>query len=112
MGGASGKGIHSPRPSATGQLVLQAWNVPDLSAGVNCSFEDFTETESILEDGRIHCRSPSAREVAPITQGQGEWAPFLLSNSRHGRKAKSRRCVGLGKLEERSEWRWGRLFCV
>lgn len=54
------------------QLVLQAWNVPDLSAGVNCSFEDFTESESILEDGRIHCHSPSAREVAPITQGQGE----------------------------------------
>uniref|UniRef100_A0A7N5KF55 Plexin-A1 n=1 Tax=Ailuropoda melanoleuca TaxID=9646 RepID=A0A7N5KF55_AILME len=54
------------------QLVLQAWNVPDLSAGVNCSFEDFTESESILEDGRIHCHSPSAREVAPITQGQGD----------------------------------------
>ncbi|XP_034513148.1 plexin-A1 [Ailuropoda melanoleuca] len=53
-------------------LVLQAWNVPDLSAGVNCSFEDFTESESILEDGRIHCHSPSAREVAPITQGQGD----------------------------------------
>lgn len=54
------------------QLVLQAWNVPDLSAGVNCSFEDFTESESILEGGQIHCRSPSAREVAPITRGQGE----------------------------------------
>ncbi|KAK7804639.1 hypothetical protein U0070_011996 [Myodes glareolus] len=72
VGGASGAVSHSPRPSATRQLVLQAWNVPDLSAGVNCSFEDFTETESILEDGRIHCRSPSAREVAPITQGQGD----------------------------------------
>uniref|UniRef100_G3TRA0 Plexin A1 n=1 Tax=Loxodonta africana TaxID=9785 RepID=G3TRA0_LOXAF len=53
-------------------LVLQAWNVPDLSAGVNCSFEDFTESESVLEDGRIHCLSPSAREVAPITRGQGD----------------------------------------
>ena len=65
----------SPCPPAA-QLVLQAWNVPDLSAGVNCSFEDFTESEGVLEDGRIHCRSPSAREVAPITRGQGEaeWA--------------------------------------
>uniref|UniRef100_A0A8C6A295 Plexin A1 n=1 Tax=Marmota marmota marmota TaxID=9994 RepID=A0A8C6A295_MARMA len=53
-------------------LLLQAWNVPDLSAGVNCSFEDFTESEGILDDGRIHCRSPSAREVAPITRGQGD----------------------------------------
>lgn len=75
--------------------MLQAWNVPDLSAGVNCSFEDFTETESILEDGRIHCRSPSAREVAPITQGQGEWVPFLLSRSRH--RVESRRCVRLDR---------------
>ncbi|XP_024838888.1 plexin-A1 isoform X2 [Bos taurus] len=53
-------------------LVLQAWNVPDLSAGINCSFEDFTESEGVLEDGRIHCRTPSAREVAPITRGQGD----------------------------------------
>lgn len=60
------------------QLVLQAWNVPDLSAGVNCSFEDFTESEGILEDGRIHCRSPSSWEVAPITRGQGECSPVPL----------------------------------
>lgn len=95
-GRASKAGNHSYMPSAAGQLVLQAWNVPDLSAGVNCSFEDFTETESILEDGRIHCRSPSAREVAPITQGQGEWVPFLLGISRPG-VVKSRSCVELDR---------------
>lgn len=66
-------GAH-PVPCSTPQLVLQAWNVPDLSAGINCSFEDFTESEGVLEDGRIHCRTPSAREVAPITRGQGEAA--------------------------------------
>uniref|UniRef100_A0A7N4PHP9 Plexin-A1 n=1 Tax=Sarcophilus harrisii TaxID=9305 RepID=A0A7N4PHP9_SARHA len=54
------------------ELVLQAWNVPDLSAGVNCSFEDFTESESRIEDGKIHCRSPSAKDVVPITRGQGD----------------------------------------
>uniref|UniRef100_A0A8C2TYF3 Plexin-A1 n=1 Tax=Coturnix japonica TaxID=93934 RepID=A0A8C2TYF3_COTJA len=43
-------------------LVLQAWNVPDLSAGVNCSFEDFTESESRIEDGKIYCSSPSAKD--------------------------------------------------
>uniref|UniRef100_A0A8C9KEW4 Plexin-A1 n=1 Tax=Panthera tigris altaica TaxID=74533 RepID=A0A8C9KEW4_PANTA len=67
-----GAGSLLTEASCGAQLVLQAWNVPDLSAGVNCSFEDFTESESILEDGRIHCRSPSAREVAPITRGQGD----------------------------------------
>uniref|UniRef100_A0A8B9FMY7 Plexin-A1 n=1 Tax=Amazona collaria TaxID=241587 RepID=A0A8B9FMY7_9PSIT len=53
-------------------LVLQAWNVPDLSAGVNCSFEDFTETESRIEDGKIYCSSPSAKDVIPITRGRGD----------------------------------------
>uniref|UniRef100_A0A8C3V8K6 Plexin-A1 n=1 Tax=Catharus ustulatus TaxID=91951 RepID=A0A8C3V8K6_CATUS len=51
------------------ELVLQAWNVPDLSAGVNCSFEDFTESESRIEDGKIYCSSPSAKDVIPITRG-------------------------------------------
>lgn len=55
------------------QLVLQAWNVPDLSAGVNCSFEDFTESESRIEDDRIYCSSPSAKDVIPITRGRGEF---------------------------------------
>uniref|UniRef100_A0A8C3Y8A4 Plexin-A1 n=1 Tax=Catharus ustulatus TaxID=91951 RepID=A0A8C3Y8A4_CATUS len=54
------------------ELVLQAWNVPDLSAGVNCSFEDFTESESRIEDGKIYCSSPSAKDVIPITRGRGE----------------------------------------
>ncbi|CDQ96010.1 unnamed protein product [Oncorhynchus mykiss] len=54
------------------QLVLQAQNVPNLSAGVNCSFEDYTETEGRIFGGRIYCLSPSTREVAPITRNQGE----------------------------------------
>ncbi|XP_063797283.1 plexin-A1 isoform X4 [Pseudophryne corroboree] len=53
-------------------MVLQAWNVPDLSAGVNCSFEDFTEMEGHIEEGKIYCSSPSARDVIPITRGQGD----------------------------------------
>uniref|UniRef100_A0A8C7MKU5 Plexin-A1 n=1 Tax=Oncorhynchus kisutch TaxID=8019 RepID=A0A8C7MKU5_ONCKI len=54
------------------QLVLQAQNVPNLSAGVNCSFEDYTETEGRIFGGRIYCMSPSTREVAPITRNQGD----------------------------------------
>uniref|UniRef100_A0A8C6Z730 Plexin-A1 n=3 Tax=Palaeognathae TaxID=8783 RepID=A0A8C6Z730_NOTPE len=53
-------------------LVLEAGNVPDLSAGVNCSFEDFTESESRIEDGKIYCSSPSAKDVIPITRGRGD----------------------------------------
>ncbi|XP_059397407.1 plexin-A1-like isoform X3 [Carassius carassius] len=54
------------------QLVLQAQNVPSLAAGINCSFEDYTETEGHIMGGRIYCLSPSAREIAPITRNQGD----------------------------------------
>uniref|UniRef100_A0A673M962 Plexin-A1 n=1 Tax=Sinocyclocheilus rhinocerous TaxID=307959 RepID=A0A673M962_9TELE len=52
------------------QLVLQARNVPDLSAGVDCSFEDYTETEGTIHGSRIYCLSPSAKELIPITRQQ------------------------------------------
>ncbi|XP_051962404.1 plexin-A1-like [Xyrauchen texanus] len=54
------------------QLVLQAQNIPSLVAGVNCSFEDYTETEGHIMGGRIYCLSPSAREIAPMTRNQGD----------------------------------------
>ncbi|KAJ8265656.1 hypothetical protein COCON_G00147550, partial [Conger conger] len=53
------------------QLVLQARNVPDLSAGVNCSFEDYSESEGRIEGEEVYCLSPPARAVAPITHGLG-----------------------------------------
>lgn len=42
---------------------------------MNCSFEDFTESESRIEDGKIYCSSPSAKDVIPITRGRGELVP-------------------------------------
>ncbi|XP_028307905.1 plexin-A1 isoform X2 [Gouania willdenowi] len=54
------------------QLVLQAQNVPSLSAGVNCSFEDFVETEGRIYNGRIFCLSPSTKEISPITREWGD----------------------------------------
>ncbi|KAK2851051.1 hypothetical protein Q5P01_007327 [Channa striata] len=54
------------------QLVLQTQNVPSLFSGVNCSFEDYVETEGRIYGGRIFCLSPSTKEVAPITRDQGD----------------------------------------
>ncbi|XP_034731794.1 plexin-A1 isoform X1 [Etheostoma cragini] len=54
------------------QLSLQTQNVPSLSAGVNCSFEDYVETEGRIYGGRIFCLSPSTKEVSPITRDQGD----------------------------------------
>lgn len=54
------------------QLVLQAQNVPSLFAGVNCSFDDYVETEGHIYGGQIFCLSPSRKDVAPITRNQGK----------------------------------------
>ncbi|KAK7884794.1 hypothetical protein WMY93_027917 [Mugilogobius chulae] len=54
------------------QLILQTQNVPSLSAGVNCSFEDFVETEGRIYGGRVFCLSPATKYVAPITKDQGD----------------------------------------
>lgn len=57
--------------SSLSKLVLKAQNVPILSAGVNCSFEDYVETEGRIYGGQIFCLSPSRKDVVPITQAQG-----------------------------------------
>lgn len=67
------------------QLVLQARNVPDLTSGVNCSFEDLTESEGRIENGNIYCLSPSAKDVIPITRGQGEFVKMYLAMPKKGR---------------------------
>uniref|UniRef100_A0A8C8E064 Plexin-A1 n=1 Tax=Oryzias sinensis TaxID=183150 RepID=A0A8C8E064_9TELE len=54
------------------ELVLQARNVPDLSEGVNCSFEDYVETEGRIQGEHIFCLSPSATDIAPITKNKGD----------------------------------------
>lgn len=49
-------------------------NVPDLSVGVSCSFEEVTESEAILlPSGEIRCHSPSLQELQILTRGHGQW---------------------------------------
>ncbi|KAL0187130.1 hypothetical protein M9458_018800, partial [Cirrhinus mrigala] len=45
-------------------------NVPNLSAGVTCVFEELTESPGeVLAKGQILCMSPSLRDVPSVTQG-------------------------------------------
>uniref|UniRef100_A0A8C6UJ09 Plexin A4 n=1 Tax=Neogobius melanostomus TaxID=47308 RepID=A0A8C6UJ09_9GOBI len=53
-------------------LVLEAHNVPDLSAGVNCTFEDLTEMNGLVEGNRIRCSSPAEREMPRIIVDKGD----------------------------------------
>ncbi|XP_028923456.1 plexin-A3 [Ornithorhynchus anatinus] len=54
------------------QLTVSVQNVPDLAAGVSCSFEDVAESEALLlPHGEILCSSPSLRDVPAVTSGHG-----------------------------------------
>ncbi|XP_033705096.1 plexin-A3 isoform X6 [Tursiops truncatus] len=54
------------------QLTVAISNVPDLSAGVSCAFEEVTESEAVLlPSGELHCPSPSLQELRALTRGHG-----------------------------------------
>lgn len=54
------------------QLVLEAHNVPELSAGVNCTFEDLAEMNGLVEGNRIKCFSPAEKEMPRIIVDKGK----------------------------------------
>ncbi|TKS90846.1 Plexin-A4 Precursor [Collichthys lucidus] len=53
-------------------LVLEAHNVPELSAGVNCTFEDLAEMNGLVEGNRIRCSSPAEKEMPRIIVDKGD----------------------------------------
>lgn len=69
------------------QLVLEAHNVPELSAGVNCTFEDLAEMNGLVEGNRIRCSSPAEKEMPRIIVDKGEGgAPAALLHKRNQRR--------------------------
>uniref|UniRef100_A0A8D0X2U8 Plexin-A4 n=1 Tax=Sus scrofa TaxID=9823 RepID=A0A8D0X2U8_PIG len=63
-------------------LVLETYNVPELSAGVNCTFEDLSEMDGLVVGNQIQCYSPAAKEVPRIITENGEWSPELQLKSK------------------------------
>ncbi|XP_012668650.1 plexin-A3 isoform X3 [Otolemur garnettii] len=54
------------------QLTVAVRNVPDLSAGVSCVFEEVMKSEAVLlPSGELHCLSPSLQELQALTRGHG-----------------------------------------
>lgn len=48
-------------------------NVPDLSVGVSCTFEEVAESQAVLlPSGELQCPSPSLRELRALTRGHGQ----------------------------------------
>ncbi|XP_007955377.1 plexin-A3 [Orycteropus afer afer] len=54
------------------QLTVAMRNVPDLSAGVSCAFDEVTESEALLlPSDELRCPSPSLQELRALTRGHG-----------------------------------------
>ncbi|XP_042325939.1 plexin-A4 [Sceloporus undulatus] len=53
-------------------LVLETYNVPELSDGVNCSFGDLSEMDGLVIGNQIKCQSPAAKEVPKIITENGD----------------------------------------
>ncbi|XP_053111151.1 plexin-A4 isoform X2 [Hemicordylus capensis] len=53
-------------------LVLETYNVPELSDGVNCTFGDLSEMDGLVVGNKIQCISPAAKEVPKIITENGD----------------------------------------
>ncbi|CAG6021853.1 unnamed protein product [Menidia menidia] len=52
-------------------LLVKVSDVPDLSAGITCSFGNLTEVEGQVSGNQIRCVSPAAKDVPLIPTDQG-----------------------------------------
>ncbi|XP_015198176.1 plexin-A2 [Lepisosteus oculatus] len=63
-------------------LVVRVSDVPDLSAGITCSFGNLTEVEGQVIGNEILCVSPSSKDVPLIPTDQDWFGVELRLNSR------------------------------
>uniref|UniRef100_A0A672MLW1 Plexin A2 n=1 Tax=Sinocyclocheilus grahami TaxID=75366 RepID=A0A672MLW1_SINGR len=64
-----------PTPTFSDSEVLT--DVPDLSAGITCSFGNLTEVEGRVDGNQILCTSPAAKDV-PIIPTDQDWSGVEL----------------------------------
>ncbi|KAG5282326.1 hypothetical protein AALO_G00054760 [Alosa alosa] len=58
-------------------LLVKVTDVPDLSAGITCSFGNLTEVEGKVNGNQILCLSPAAKDV-PIIPTDQDWSGVEL----------------------------------
>uniref|UniRef100_A0AAQ4P8Z9 Plexin-A2 n=1 Tax=Gasterosteus aculeatus aculeatus TaxID=481459 RepID=A0AAQ4P8Z9_GASAC len=59
------------------QLLVKVSHVPDLSAGITCSFGNLTEVEGQVNGNQILCVSPTAKDV-PLIPTDQDWSGVEL----------------------------------
>lgn len=52
--------------------------MPELSAGVNCTFEDLAEMNGLVEGNRIKCSSPTEKEMPRIIVDKGNSGHIII----------------------------------
>uniref|UniRef100_A0AAY4DKL1 Sema domain-containing protein n=1 Tax=Denticeps clupeoides TaxID=299321 RepID=A0AAY4DKL1_9TELE len=77
----------TPNNMSVTSTSTQVLNVPDLSAGVTCVFEELTESQGeVLSKGQVLCMSPSLRDLPSVTQGDKRVVKFSLKSKETGHK--------------------------
>uniref|UniRef100_A0AAR2LBR8 Sema domain-containing protein n=1 Tax=Pygocentrus nattereri TaxID=42514 RepID=A0AAR2LBR8_PYGNA len=70
----------TPQNMSVTALNVKVTNVPNLSVGVTCVFEDLSESPGeVLPKGQVFCMSPSLRDVPTLTHGYGDKRVVKLS---------------------------------
>uniref|UniRef100_A0A672GQC0 Plexin A2 n=1 Tax=Salarias fasciatus TaxID=181472 RepID=A0A672GQC0_SALFA len=67
-------------------LLVKVSDVPDLSAGITCSFGNLTEVEGQVNGNQILCVSPAAKDVPliPTDQGTHDYITLRLNSKETG----------------------------
>uniref|UniRef100_A0A672MK93 Plexin A2 n=1 Tax=Sinocyclocheilus grahami TaxID=75366 RepID=A0A672MK93_SINGR len=68
--GTCGECLSSGDPHCGWCLLVKVTDVPDLSAGITCSFGNLTEVEGRVDGNQILCTSPAAKDVPIIPTDQ------------------------------------------
>ncbi|KAL1020688.1 hypothetical protein UPYG_G00003370, partial [Umbra pygmaea] len=61
-------------------LLVKVSDVPDLSAGITCSFGNLTEVEGQVSGNQILCVSPAAKDVPVIPVDQGKYTNVMFES--------------------------------
>uniref|UniRef100_A0A8C9U069 Plexin A2 n=1 Tax=Scleropages formosus TaxID=113540 RepID=A0A8C9U069_SCLFO len=74
--------VHPDSIAVSEPKFLPRSDVPDLSAGIMCSFGNLTEAQGQVNGDQITCLSPAARDIPLIPMDQGEHSREEVLNHR------------------------------
>uniref|UniRef100_A0A8C9W915 Plexin-A4 n=1 Tax=Scleropages formosus TaxID=113540 RepID=A0A8C9W915_SCLFO len=90
--------------------------LPNLSAGVNCTFEDLAEMDGFVEGNRIKCSSPAEKEVPRIIVDKGKdcfgWEAWNKPKGKISVQGQLKGCLSCVSSPYRCHWCKYRHMCT